>query len=173
MKKIVLSILAAVFSLTLLSACNGAGNSNTTYTVTFVQDGQTNIVKQVKSGEALRDIPLPQEVAGYDVTWDKASFDSVSSNLTVTAVLTPKTYVIEYTVHPYFENNGYEVVLEKQSQEVRYNATFELASASCEGLVFLGWWNEDEGDFIHSGTYTWTDGLTLVARFEPEDQEWS
>ena len=173
MKKIILTILAAVFSLTLFSACNVAGNSNTTYTVTFVQEGQTNIVKQVKSGEALTDIPMPQNVAGYDVAWDKTSFASVSSNLTVTAVLTPKTYVIEYTVDSLMENAGYEVVLEKQSQEVRYNATFELASASCEGLVFVGWWNENEQDFVQSGTYTWTDGLTLVARFEPEDQEWS
>lgn len=39
------------------------------YTVTFVQEGFANVVKTVKKGESLTDIPAPQSEEGYIVKW--------------------------------------------------------------------------------------------------------
>lgn len=61
-----------------------------TYTITFIQEGQSDVVKTLKKGETLTDVPVPVSAAGYDIVWDKTDFSDVSENVTVTAVKTPK-----------------------------------------------------------------------------------
>ncbi|MBQ8322965.1 MAG: InlB B-repeat-containing protein [Clostridia bacterium] len=169
MKKRIIGFILAISSV----LCVGCNGNDTSYTITFIQEGHAEIVKTVKSGESLADIPLPQEKEGYDVAWDRENFDNVTSDLQVTAVLTPKNYTITYTYDELLINGGYTVVLEKQSQTVSFNSEYALATASCEGLSFLGWKNIETNEMVVSGTYTQAKDITLIAQFEPEDQEWS
>ena len=146
------------------------------YTVTFSQEGQTDIVKQVESGKALTDIPTPVGQDGYDIDWDTTNFSKVTGDLTVTAVATPKTYVITYTYNPLLDN-AYEVTLEKTTQSVVYNTLFTLAAASASSadktLIFKGWVDEETNEPVVAGTYVFTRDITLVAQFGVADVEWS
>ena len=67
-----------------------------TYTVTFVQEGFTDVVIEVKEGEALTDIPTPQAEEGYNVVWESVDLSSIKENLTVNAVKTVKTYTVTF-----------------------------------------------------------------------------
>lgn len=169
MKKRLLVFILAVTAL----FCVGCKKQDTTYTVTFIQEGQAEIVKTVKSGESLLDIPTPTEIEGYEVAWDVENFENVTSDLLVTATLTPKLYTITYIYDELLANGGYTVILEKQTQTVAFNSQCELATATCEGLTFLGWKNVETNEMVVSGKYTQAKDITLIAQFEPEEQEWS
>lgn len=181
MKKFLLLVLAVFTSIILLTACQNGGNDKgdtITYTVTFVQEGKEDVVVSVKSGEGVEmaDVPQLDEIAGYDVDWDK-DFSEVNSDLVVTAVKTPKTFTISYTYDSRLSESGYVVSLEKTTQAVQYNSTYVLSSASVSGgdraLDFVGWKNVATATFFESGRYTLTENVTLIAVFEPQEQEWS
>lgn len=67
------------------------------FTVTFVQEGYDDIVKTVKYNDSLTDIPVPQEIEGYTVTWNKNDFTGIKENIVVNAVKTPNKYKV--TLH--------------------------------------------------------------------------
>ena len=66
------------------------------YTVTFIQDGFADVVKTVKPGEALNDIPTPQSVDGYDIVWENVDLSIITGNITVRAVATQKVYKVTF-----------------------------------------------------------------------------
>ena len=110
MKKLLLFLLSLTLTVGTFSACNlfesesssGAPSSETTsettsepttpaektYTVTFVQEGKDDIVKTVKEGASLTDIPDLEQKTGYTTVWSITEFPSVTENLTVTAITT-------------------------------------------------------------------------------------
>ena len=175
MKRLYSLLLAFIATLGLFCAC-GKPNGSVVYTVTFSQEGQADIVKQVESGKALTDIPMPVEQDGYDIVWNTTNFSKITGDLTVTAVATPKTYVITYTYNPLLDN-AYEVTLEKTTQSVVYNTQFTLATAAASNaektLIFKGWVDEETNEPVVAGTYVFTRDITLVAQFGVADVEWS
>ena len=74
MKK--LAGLLAVMILTLSMACLFTSCSNK-IKVSFVQDGQTTIVKTIDKGQTLTDIPAPVQKTGYTVSWEVADFSNL------------------------------------------------------------------------------------------------
>ena len=93
MKKILIFLMICICSVVMV-ACGGKGNTSekesqsesisdsaTYYTVTFIQENQEDVVKSVKEGESLTDIPNPVEVPGYDVNWDKTDFTNITTNI--------------------------------------------------------------------------------------------
>ena len=74
-------------------------------TVTFVQDGFDDIVKTVKYGETLYNIPTPRNVEGYDIVWENVDFTNIKSSLTVYAIATPKKYTVT------FIQNGFDDIV--------------------------------------------------------------
>ena len=69
------------------------------YTVTFRQDGQKDVTRSVKAGEALTDIPTPVEKDGYTTIWDKTEFSSVSEDMLVLAIATANEYTISFDLY--------------------------------------------------------------------------
>lgn len=171
MKKIVCLLLTLITMLCFCCACE-KGN----YTITFVQSGQENIVKQVERGKKLTDIPTPIAQDGYDIYWDITDFSTITGDTTVNAVIKPKTFTITYTYNELMDN-AYEVVLEKTTQDVLYNSEVSLATASAANeertLVFNGWKEIESGEMFNGGKYAYTRNITLIAVFSAPDSEWS
>jgi len=179
MFKKIFAILLACLSLPFsLVACND-NNSKPPIacTVTFVQEGQENIVKTVGYGKELTNVPLPKEVVGHDVVWNVTDFSKITDDITVTAVATPKTYIIFYVLSEKYINDG--AVLDVSSQEVTYGQTFTLIdltyfSVSENKEYVLAYWKYN-GSKFESGTYNFAHDIELVpAYFEPTfTPEWS
>ena len=107
MKKTLLVFILALGLCFSFGACNfGGGNGGSdessslqqdvTCTVTFKQNGEANVVKTVKQGEDLTDIPTPKEKTGYTVVWDITDFTNITEDMEVNAVATANTYTITY-----------------------------------------------------------------------------
>lgn len=71
--------------------------------VTFLQEGQSDIVKEVRKGDALTDIPVPTEKLGYRVYWDRTDFSSITEDTVVTAIeemmILPEHDYVDFIVH--------------------------------------------------------------------------
>ena len=91
------------------------------YTVTFVQDGKPDVVKRVKDGESLTDIPQPVSEKGYTIVWDRTDFSSVTENITVTTIKTPNVYTITYNL-----GINKNASLSEKTQSVTYGQPFTL-----------------------------------------------
>lgn len=177
MKKIVAILIAFLVPAFALAGCNvGGDNGAATYSVTFVQQGQKDIVISVEKGQALTGIPTPAPVVGHDVSWDKTDFSKIDANVTVNAVATPKTYTIYYTISEVLQNKP--ITLSKTSQQVTYGQEFTLISASYvengETFVLMGWKNLDGEDFT-AGVWNYTEDITLVTKGfrTTTDKDWS
>ena len=84
MKKIpIILILLAISLLSFFSACGG---SSDTHTVRFVQDSYDDVVKIVKDGEDLTDIPEPKPKIGYTVKWEKSEIKNVKKDTVINCV---------------------------------------------------------------------------------------
>lgn len=173
MKKLFI-ILVALISMFSLVACSnqGAGNNASgggnstppqteeerkiTYVISFVQDGQEVIKRYVKQGEKLeeKDIPVPISVDGYDVVWENADFENVFANMTINAIITPKSYTITLNA------NGGE--LEKTSQTIKYGSVYNLEVPTRENYTFVGW-NYGENSFDQNGKWNVANDVTLTA----------
>lgn len=140
------------------------------YTVTFVQDGKPDVVKKVKEGESLTDVPEPVSEKGYTIAWDRTDFSSVTENITVTAVKTANVYTITYALGV----NIYATIGEK-TQSVTYGLEYTLKTPEYDGSAkFFGWYVADENgkatdEKAENGTYQWAQDITLIAVW----QEWS
>lgn len=147
-----------------------ASPTEKTYTVTFRQNGQEDIVKTVKEGETLADVPAPVAVPGYTVAWDRTDFSDISEDIVVTAVQTANKYTITYDLGV----NIY-ATLGNESTEVTFGQSFVLETPEYEGSAeFYGWYLADENGEatdvkVEGGTYAYAEDVTVVARW----QEWS
>ena len=144
------------------------------YTITFVQEGQDNVIRTAKKGTALTNVPTPVAVTGYDVAWNVTDFSDIQSNMTVTAVTTAKTYTITYVVSDFAASKG--VTLAQTQQTVTYGQAFTLfekPTYTDEVEYVLHAWLKGGVEFT-SGTWTLTENVTLtMSYFEPVDvPEW-
>ncbi len=143
-------------------------------TITFVQKGQKNIVKKVEKGGTLAKIPTPKQRKGYDVAWDRTDFTDIQKNLTVTAILTPKQYVITYDLGE--RKNDHNASLQSNTQKVTYHEACTLYVPSCKGYDFIGWSlsGNDTGTYFTDGIYKKAKNITLTAIWvKVKDHEWT
>ncbi len=134
MKKILLVLLCVLLSVSTLFACSKkeSGGDAVYYSIVFKQDGQEDIVKVVKKGESLTDLPTPATRTGYDVVWSQTEFTNVQSDVTVWAKETAKSYTVT------FDPAGGEV--STTTQTVTYDATPEkFPVPTREDYVFICW----------------------------------
>ena len=125
-------------------------------TITFKQSGYSDVVKTVKQGESLTDIPTPQEKTGYTVVWDTVDFTNIMENITVNAVATANKYIVTY------DANGGTVA--NQTQEVTFDVETTLATPTREDYLFNGWTYEGAA-VVNGAAWLIADNVTLVAEW--------
>ena len=101
MKKTFFAVVLAALCAAMLGLCACDGGQEAppepeTYTVTFVQSGQDDVVRTVEAGGTLTDVPEPVAKTGYTVTWDRSDFTNITANITVNAVETANKYTLTY-----------------------------------------------------------------------------
>ena len=130
--------------------------TNKKVTITFVQEGQDNIVKTINKGATLEDIPTPVEVEGYDVSWSVTSFANVMANIEVTVVKTGKNYTVTYSL-------GEGESIDGELQETfKFGDSYTLKTPTKENYEFAGWINGEE-TFEISGTWNVAQNVVLTA----------
>lgn len=130
------------------------------YTITFTAPlaGSDNIIKYVKEGGELTDIPSVPTIAGKDGVWDRLSYTDIHQNLVVTAVYTDILYTVGFYDYDsddneleleLFENLGYGTnVAEAYADRIAQLETGLYNHPNKENYHFVGWLSEF--DFIES-----------------------
>ena len=143
---------------------SGYGNSQDTasqkqtYTVTFKQHNQPDIVKTVEEGDMLTDIPSVADRVGYTTAWDTTvDLTRITKNLVVNAIEIPNIYTITYDA-----NGG---AMMDSTKKVTYDSPYTLAEPYLEDYIFQGW--TYEGNAIVSGDkWTIAQDVTLLATWK-------
>lgn len=135
-------------------------------TVTFVQDGCTDITRSVKVGSAVTDIPVPQSVQGYKVKWEDVDLSCVKTNITIHAVATPNTYTITYNLQ-----NKQGATISSLTQQVVFGQSFVLLTPSCPTSKFVKWLDETTQQAVENGVWSIDGNVTLIAVWT--DEGWS
>ena len=176
MKKLLLLVLSLTLSMTVFTSCDflsglmdeldkvSSSESSQpvakTYKVTFEQEGEADIVKTVKEGESLTDIPTPKGKTGYDVVWSVTDFTNITKDITVKAIATAKTYTITYDV------NGGDTMT-SSTQTVTFDKNETLVTPTRENYNFAGWHlGTEDGNAVESGVWTIAEDVTLVASWQ-------
>ena len=133
-------------------------------TVTFKQDGQADIVKKVSKGGALAtaDIPTPQAVTGYTLSWSVTDFSNITEDIEVTVVATANEYEVTY------DANGGAVTPAKQT--VTFGEDETLATPTKDGYEFKGWYTQ-ENVAVTGENWSIANDVTLVAKWEEIKQD--
>lgn len=135
-------------------------------TVTFMQDGCADIMRLVKVGSALTDIPEPQPARGHTVKWEDVDLSCVTSNITVYAVATPNTYTITYNLQ-----NKQGATISSVTQQVVFGQSFVLLTPSCPTSKFVKWLDEATQQAVENGVWNIDGNVTLIAVWT--DEGWS
>ena len=177
MKKIFLAVLALMIFILPLSACSlgqSAGNNGNDFddvpiicVITFKVDGQADIIKEVNKGSALTDIPAVPTSVGYDCSWSITDFSNVQTDLTVTLIISVKTYTITYDLE------GVKgITIAKTSDTVKYGENFTLEQPSRPAYNFVGW-KDENGEFVTDDeVFTFTKDLVLKAVWKDDGHWW-
>ncbi len=153
----------AALACAMLSVCSFVSCKKKGVEISFVQDGRETVVKTVKKGETLYDIPDPIPTDGYVVTWDRTDFTQLKEAITVNAVFTPNLYVINYKTE--------EAVRDCIGlQTVYYGEEFTLDIPSLDGWIFVGWKLEGTETFVENGKYAWAEDITLTAVWDVDEE---
>ena len=131
------------------------------FTVTFIQENHDNIVKTVKYNDTLTDIPTPQEIEGYTVTWDKNDFSNIKENITVHSIKTPNKYKV--TLHNNLE----------EAETIELTATYDEqlyipSSFSLDGYSLENWNSSINELFGNEFKYQFPMNLDLYAYWTTE-----
>ena len=114
------------------STLDNSGDAETQWVkVTFQQSGQVDIVKTLKKGETLTDIPTPASKTGYTVAWEPIDFTNITADVTVNAIETAKTYKLV------FDANGGS--LTQTTITVTYGQAYNLMTPAHDTKLFAGW----------------------------------
>ena len=103
MKKKIFPLLVCVVLIAafFVAGCNKNNDQSAppeaTVSVTFVQEGEENIVKTVEFGGTLTDIPTPATRDGFIVAWNRTDFSGLTEDITVYATLTPVVTTVTVT----------------------------------------------------------------------------
>ena len=167
MKKLLLLILSAILAMSVFCTVgcsdgtpdNSSISSETptekTYTVTFKQDGQRDVVKTVEEGESLTDIPEPKAKVGYTVAWEVVDLTNIVEDIEVKAIETANTYVVSYDL------NG--ATGEISDLEVTFDGAYVLATPSRDGYSFIGWTYQGTAVLTSGAQWKTASNVTLVA----------
>lgn len=142
------------------------GNSplSVQYSITFKQEGKSDVIKYVNEGETLTDIPMPVAVDGYTIVWEDKDFSNISSNIIVLAIQTANVYSISFDMN-------IEGIASVDDLQVTYAQEFTLPKfgtqyvGSHDCYDFLGWYKVGTNEKVESGTYTWASNLELEAKW--------
>ena len=159
-KTFIVTAAIVMFAAVCMAGCNKGGpTEKETFTVTFVQAGQNDVVKTVEKGATLTDIPAPKDKIGYTVTWNVAEFVDVSENITVTAVETANRYTITYQ-----PGDG---TLDATTQTVTYDAEYTLKVPVHQdgAYTFTCWTRADNTSVAQTGTWKIAEDITLTAQY--------
>ena len=155
-RKLLMLVTSLVLAITLIFTASACAKPK--ISVSFVQNGQETIVREIVVGGSLKaeDIPTPVTKTGYDVVWDVVDFTNIQEDLTVNVVETAKTYVLMFNV-----NGGDEL----PNGSATYDSPVDLPEATREGYDFLGWYLGN--DLIEDGS-VWrvADNVSLRAEWE-------
>ncbi len=134
---------------------------NVKRTVTFVQQGQEDVVKHVVKGQPLTDIPLPKNTeTGYTWAWESINLSAVTEDITVRAVKTAN----QYTVTFYINKAKYQdATLESYSIKVNYGAQFSLPTPKSKDYSFVSWVIKGSTQVVTGGAYNYASDITLEA----------
>lgn len=150
-------------SLGVCSICKYAkddgGDPNQVYTVTFVVDGLAVSTQTYTPKNPTVIEPNVPEKIGYTGAWQ--NYTLTKGNITVNAIYTPKTYVVELDYDGADSNIGVSQIVATYGQPVG-----QLPSPTLTNNIFEGWYYENN---LVTSTTTWTYDKTpvkLVARWK-------
>ena len=130
-----------------------------TVIITFKQKDQPDIVREIKQGGTLTDIPTPAPKTGYKVEWEACNFANVTQGFVVNAVETAKEYTIILDA-----NGG---ILGQTQFTIIYGKTYSLPQPKNEERSFSSWqyegknvalsgvWSIDDEDGVVNLTAKW------------------
>ena len=167
-----IAFLAALSCMAAFVACKNEDNGQSTndgkekpsYTITFRQEGVSDVTRTVLEGEDLDDVPVLKPKKGYIMTWDSEDFNDIREDKLITAKATPKTYTIYYNV----DLEG--ATIATTSQTVTYNEEYTLIIPESEEYIFEGWVVSGETDVFEDGTYLYDENVYLTATWH---KQWS
>ena len=169
MKKILFIVLITLLSFTSFSCKPKNKTTKTSVTttivseelisITFKQEGENDIVKYVKKGNNLTDIPTPKSITGYDLSWDKLAVDftNITEPLVVNVVKTKKTFTITLDL-----NGG--TLDSSTTITTKYDDSVNLPTPVKGESDFVGWYLGDE-KINSTFTYNYTENITLKAKY--------
>lgn len=144
--------------------------ANKFYTVTFKDFGTDAVISTVENVAHNAKVTIPAAVAGYEIagaykqdktTAFNAAADTITDNITVYVKYQPKTFTITVT------NAGQGYV----NPQVQFGATYTLTTPDRgTGYTFIGF-VKDGQPFAVTGTYTWTENITVEAIWEGEGRD--
>lgn len=130
------AVIASVILASFWAACGERGDSSSfvkTYTVTFMQTGQPDVVRVVKAGKAVTEIPETKPVTGYTVAWEDVDLTNVTADKIVNAVKTPKQYTVTYDAN--------EGTMSAKTESFTYDAEYTLQLPVRNDYSFVCWKN--------------------------------
>ena len=162
MKKLILIVLAIVCCFAIV-ACGGQTEEKVYCSVTFVQEGENDVIKTVEKGTALTDIPLPKSLAGYTVTWDRTDFSRINEDISVYAIIEKGVYTVTYDLGENKTNPN--ATIGKTSESVTYLENFVPQIPYAYNYEFLGWYVEGTNTKVEASKFRFTEDVTLVAKW--------
>lgn len=176
MKKRIIAVLGSVLIfIGILAGCTSMPDSEQgTYKVTFVQLGQSNVIKEVRYGEELSDIPVPKDKIGYTVVWDITDFQGITSDIIVTAIETANEYTIIYSLGELAGDANAKIEL--TTQTVTFDSPYNLCTPSCYGYTFIKWVRTGTDIEVKNGIWSIAESESLTAVWEIDknsDRWWS
>ncbi len=154
-------LLPLLFSGVVLASCGS--KEKATYTITFKQTGFDDVIRTVKEGENLTDIPTPNSKTGYTVIWNRSNFTNISQDMLVYAIANANTYTVTYCA-PGCSVDG-------TTAEVTYDSECSNLNMSVEKeyATFIGW---EYNDVIYTNKSIWNvaSNVTLTAKFEEAEK---
>lgn len=130
----------------------------TTYKITFVQDGQEDVVVEVELGKEIPADKIPEivEKEGYTGVWEDVDYSALTGDIEVEVVYTANKYTVTY------DANGGNV--SAATLEVTYDSAYTLATPTKENYNFVAWLLDGKA-FEMEGTWDIADDVTLKAEW--------
>ena len=117
------------------------------YYITFYVDGEEMVVKSVKEGATLTDVPVVPPVEGMTGKWDRITFTNIRTDVTVNAIYSVQTFTVRFyykqpdvsglVLISSFENVPYECDFASEYAEAI--AAFDFPKELSNNTHFIGW----------------------------------
>lgn len=135
--------------------------AKTVYTVTFMYNGELYSTELVEEGSKIGNIPEPPARTGYTGKWylgdEEFTYDTpITSDITVNAVYTAKTYTVTFTANAETDNAF------TKSFEAAYGETV-IAPDVPEKTGYAGKWYIGDEEF--TSAYIITSDITVTAKY--------